>query len=95
MRCETQDEADYFWDKLTEGGDEAAQQCGWLKDKFGVSWQVYPSELLELVSDPNSEKSQRAMKAMLGMKKIDIAAIKVAFEGKTTSRNFRGLENLK
>ena len=85
VRCETQDEADYYWDKLTEGGDESAQQCGWLKDKFGVSWQVYPSELLQLVSDPNSEKSQRAMKAMLEMKKIDIAVIRAAYEGNPAS----------
>jgi predicted 3-demethylubiquinone-9 3-methyltransferase (glyoxalase superfamily) len=81
VRCASQEEADYYWDKLSNGGDEAAQQCGWLKDKFGVSWQVFPEEMLELVSDPTSEKSQRAMQAMLQMKKIDLAAIKRAYDG--------------
>lgn len=80
--CETQDESDEYWERLSEGGDKQAQQCGWLKDKYGVSWQVFPSELIELVGDPNSEKSQRAMKAMMQMKRIDIAKIKQAYEGK-------------
>ena len=65
VNCETQEEVDYFWEKLTEDGDEKAQQCGWLKDKYGVSWQIVPAVLLEMIDDPNSEKSQRAMKAML------------------------------
>lgn len=81
VRCETQEEADYYWEKLTAGGDDSAQQCGWLKDKFGVSWQVFPVELLELTGDPTSEKSQRAMQAMMQQKKIDIAAIKRAYDG--------------
>jgi predicted 3-demethylubiquinone-9 3-methyltransferase (glyoxalase superfamily) len=83
--CETQEEADYYWDKLSEGGDEQAQQCGWLKDKYGLSWQVYPKELTDLVSDPDSAKSQRAMKAMLQMKKIDIKKIRQAYEGEEAS----------
>ena len=79
--CRTQKEVDYYWSRLSEGGDEKAQQCGWLKDKYGVSWQVVPAELDELVGDPGSPKSQRAMSAMLQMKKIDIEAIKKAYEG--------------
>jgi predicted 3-demethylubiquinone-9 3-methyltransferase (glyoxalase superfamily) len=79
--CETQEEVDYYWEKLTPGGDEKAQQCGWLKDKFGLSWQVFPKVMSELVGDPYSEKSQRAMKAMLQMKKIDIKKLKRAYDG--------------
>jgi predicted 3-demethylubiquinone-9 3-methyltransferase (glyoxalase superfamily) len=81
VMCETQEEVDYYWDKLSEGGDEKAQQCGWLKDRFGVSWQVVPEIVSELVSDPDSEKSQRAMQAVLQMKKPDIAELKRAYEG--------------
>ena len=81
VNCETQEEVDYFWAKLTEGGDEKAQQCGWLKDKYGVSWQIVPAVLLEMIDDSNSEKSQRAMKAMLQMKKIDIDTLKQAYDG--------------
>lgn len=81
INCETQEEVDYYWQKLSEGGDEKAQQCGWLKDKYGVSWQVVPTILPELINDPESEKSQRAMSAMLQMKKIDIAGLKRAFAG--------------
>jgi predicted 3-demethylubiquinone-9 3-methyltransferase (glyoxalase superfamily) len=79
--CETQEEVDYYWEKLAKGGDEKAQQCGWLKDKYGLSWQVVPKGLGELVGDPESVNSQRAMKAMLQMKKIDIEKIKLAYEG--------------
>ncbi|MDD5206446.1 MAG: VOC family protein [Desulfobacterales bacterium] len=79
--CETQEEEDHYWEKLSEGGDEKAQQCGWLKDKYGLSWQVIPKGLNELLSDPDSEKSQRAMKAMLRMKKIDMGKIRQAYEG--------------
>ena len=79
--CETQAEVDHYWDRLSAGGDPAAQQCGWLKDKFGVSWQVVPTTVLELISDPESEKSQRAMVAMFQMKKIDIAEIQRAYDG--------------
>lgn len=81
VMCETQEEVDYYWDRLREGGDEKAQVCGWLKDKFGVSWQVVPTILNELVEDPDSEKGQRAFAAMLGMKKLDIAELKRAYEG--------------
>lgn len=80
VHCKMQKELDYYWEKLSEGGDEKAQQCGWLKDKYGVSWQIVPEELSELIGDPASEKSQRAMKAMFQMKKIDIKALKQAYE---------------
>ena len=82
VNCETQQEIDYYWEKLSQGGDKQAQQCGWLKDKFGVSWQVVPTALQDLLKDPNVEGSQRAMNAMLQMKKIDIAALKRAYDGK-------------
>jgi predicted 3-demethylubiquinone-9 3-methyltransferase (glyoxalase superfamily) len=83
--CETQAEIDYYWEKLTPGGDEKAQQCGWLKDKYGLSWQVFPKVMTELVGDPYSEKSQRAMKAMLQMKKIDLEQLKRAYNGLSTA----------
>jgi predicted 3-demethylubiquinone-9 3-methyltransferase (glyoxalase superfamily) len=82
VNCETQEEVDYFWEKLAEGGDEKAQQCGWLKDKYGASWQIVPAVLPEMIDDPNSEKSQRAMKAMLQMKKIDIETLKQTYDGR-------------
>lgn len=82
VNCETQDEIDYYWDKLTAGGDEAAQQCGWLKDKFGVSWQVVPTVLDRMMTDPDPAKAARATEAMLQMKKFDIAALERAFEGR-------------
>lgn len=86
--CETQKEIDSYWQLLSEGGDEKGQQCGWLKDKYGVSWQIIPKVLSELVGDPYAEKSQRAMKAMLQMKKIDIEEIKRAYDGQSaTSHN--------
>jgi predicted 3-demethylubiquinone-9 3-methyltransferase (glyoxalase superfamily) len=79
--CGTQEEVDHYWEKLSEGGDPKAQQCGWLKDKYGVSWQVVPRVLVEMMSDPDSEKSGRAMEAMFQMKKIDIAGLKRAYRG--------------
>ena len=79
--CESQDEVDYYWGRLSEGGDASAQQCGWLKDRFGVSWQVVPALLLELISDHEGEGAQRAMAAMLQMKKLDIEELKRAYEG--------------
>lgn len=79
--CETQEEVDHYWEKLSEGGDPKAQQCGWLKDRYGLSWQIVPSLLNELVEDPGSGKGQRAFQAMLGMKKLDIAELKRAYEG--------------
>lgn len=78
VQCESQEEVDYYWEKLSEGGDEKAQQCGWLKDKYGLSWQIIPTALPELLNDPDPEKSQRVMQAMLQMKKIDIKALKRA-----------------
>jgi predicted 3-demethylubiquinone-9 3-methyltransferase (glyoxalase superfamily) len=79
--CETQQEVDYYWDKLSEGGDEKAQQYGWLKDKYGLSWQVVPRVLAEMLTDSDSEKSGRVMKAMLQMKKLDIDQLKRAYAG--------------
>jgi predicted 3-demethylubiquinone-9 3-methyltransferase (glyoxalase superfamily) len=81
VNCETQEEVDYYWEKLSAGGDENAKQCGWLKDKYGVSWQVVPNALAEMISDPDYEKSQRVMTAMLQMKKLDIAELKRAHAG--------------
>jgi predicted 3-demethylubiquinone-9 3-methyltransferase (glyoxalase superfamily) len=81
INCKTQEEVDYYWEKLGVGGDKKAQQCGWLKDKYGVSWQVVPTLLAEMVGDPDSQKSQRAMKVMLQMKKLDIAELKRAYAG--------------
>ena len=81
VNCETQAEVDYYWEKLSEGGDVKAQQCGWLKDRYGVSWQVVPWALVEMITDPDSEKSGRAMEAMLRMKKLDIAELKRAYGG--------------
>ena len=81
MNCEAQEEVDYFWEKLTaDGGQESA--CGWLKDKFGLSWQVVPTVLIEMLHDKNSEKSERVMQEMLQMTKIDIDKLKAAYEGK-------------
>ena len=85
IMCRTQEEVDHYWNKLTASGDEKAQQCGWLKDKYGVSWQVVPTVLVEMMSDPDKEKSGRAMEAMLQMKKLDIAELKRAFAGETAS----------
>jgi predicted 3-demethylubiquinone-9 3-methyltransferase (glyoxalase superfamily) len=81
MMCDTQAEVDYYWERLSEGGDKAAQQCGWLKDKYGLSWQVVPKVLGELVGGPDPEKAGRAMKAMLQMKKFDIEKLQRAYDG--------------
>jgi predicted 3-demethylubiquinone-9 3-methyltransferase (glyoxalase superfamily) len=80
VNCESQEEVDHYWSKLSEGGDEKAQQCGWLKDKHGLSWQIVPKVLVKLLSDPDPAKSQRVMQAMLQMRKIDINALKQAYE---------------
>lgn len=77
VHCETQGEVDYYWDKLSAGGKEV--QCGWLQDRFGLSWQVTPTILPRLLQDPDPAKSQRVMKAMLGMVKIDIAGLERAY----------------
>ncbi|HUD96459.1 MAG TPA: VOC family protein [Woeseiaceae bacterium] len=79
--CDTQKDADYYWDRLRAGGNPNAQQCGWLKDKFGLSWQVIPTKVLELIKDPDSPRAQRATKAMLQMKKLDVAALQRAYDG--------------
>ncbi len=79
VNCETQEEVDYYWEQLSAGGDNEAQQCGWLKDRYGVSWQIVPTALAELMSDPDSEKSERVMHALFQMKKIDIAGLKRAY----------------
>jgi predicted 3-demethylubiquinone-9 3-methyltransferase (glyoxalase superfamily) len=81
VMCETQDEIDTYWKKLSEGGDPKSQQCGWLKDKFGVSWQVVPSIMSELMSDKDPSKRERVMEAVLEMKKIDLEKLKRAFAG--------------
>jgi len=82
VSCETQDEVDYYWDELSAGGDDDAKQCGWLKDRFGVSWQIVPSVMPQLLSGPDPEKSGRAMLAMMKMKKLDIAELKRAYDGR-------------
>lgn len=73
ITCADQDEIDYYWEKLTDGGEES--QCGWLKDRFGLSWQVVPEGMVEVLNDPDEERGQRAMTAMLSMKKLDVAAL--------------------
>jgi predicted 3-demethylubiquinone-9 3-methyltransferase (glyoxalase superfamily) len=79
VNCESQEEVDYFWDALADGGEESV--CGWLKDRYGVSWQVTPKGMEEMLNSPNQEGAQRAMKAMLGMKKLDLAELQRAFAG--------------
>ena len=81
IMCASQEEVDYYWERLTAGGDPQAQQCGWLMDRYGLSWQVVPVGMEEMLKDPESPAAQRAMNALLGMKKLDIAALKRAFEG--------------
>ena len=81
VRCTTQDEIDYYWEKLGAGGDPKAQQCGWLKDRFGVSWQVVPAGMEEMLKEPDSPAAQRAMAAVLRMKKFDLAALQRAHDG--------------
>ena len=84
--CKDQKEIDYYWEKLGQGGDPKAQQCGWVKDKFGVSWQVVPTVLADMVADQTSERGRRAFAAMLQMKKIDLAALERAYEGEPAYR---------
>ena len=81
VNCETQEEIDDYWEKLSAGGDPKAQQCGWLKDRYGLSWQIVPTTMDELFADPQSPGAQRAMEAMLGMKKLDIAELRRAHDG--------------
>jgi predicted 3-demethylubiquinone-9 3-methyltransferase (glyoxalase superfamily) len=80
IECDSQEEVDYYWDRLTEGGDEKAQQCGWLMDRFGFSWQVIPKILPKLLNDTDTKKSDRVMQAMLKMKKIDVKKLEEAYE---------------
>ncbi len=80
--CRTQKEIDYYWDKLGEGGDPNARQCGWLKDKYGLSWQVAPVGMAKMFKNPKSKSTERAFAAMMQMKKLDIAALEAAFAGK-------------
>lgn len=79
--CDTQVEIDHYWEKLSKGGNDKAQQCGWLKDRYGVSWQIIPSMVPEMMTDPDTRKSQRVMQAILKMKEIDIAELKRVFAG--------------
>ncbi len=79
ISCKDQAEVDYFWERLTDGGTES--QCGWLKDRYGLSWQVVPTGMEELFADPDPARAERAMKAMLGMRKLDVAAMRAAADG--------------
>ncbi len=81
VSCGSQEEVDYYWDRLGEGGDPAAQQCGWLKDRYGLSWQIVPEGMEEMLADPDSPGAQRAMNAMLRMKKLDLAGLQAAYAG--------------
>jgi predicted 3-demethylubiquinone-9 3-methyltransferase (glyoxalase superfamily) len=90
IMCRTQEEVDHYWNQLSQGGDPKAQQCGWLKDKYGLSWQVVPTVLVEMMSDPDRKKAGRAMEAMLQMKKLDIAALQRAYEGQTPVGSGKG-----
>jgi predicted 3-demethylubiquinone-9 3-methyltransferase (glyoxalase superfamily) len=83
IRCETQDEVDYYWERLSDGGQES--QCGWLKDRYGLSWQVTPNGMDELFGDPDPQRASRAMQAMLGMRKLDIGALRRAADGVPTT----------
>ena len=84
VNCETQEEVDYFWSALTQGGEEGP--CGWLKDRYGLSWQITPTGMEEMLNHPDQEKAQRAMKAMLGMKKIDLRELQRAFAGELATK---------
>lgn len=81
VMCDTQAEVDTYWQKLGDGGDPKAQQCGWLKDKFGLSWQIVPRVLMEMIKDPMSAGGKRAFLAMMHMKKLDIASLEKAYQG--------------
>jgi predicted 3-demethylubiquinone-9 3-methyltransferase (glyoxalase superfamily) len=78
--CESQEEIDYYWGRLSEGGDKKAQQCGWLKDRYGVSWQIVPTILVEMLQDKDGARANRVMQAMLGMTKIDIQGLQRAYD---------------
>lgn len=78
--CESQEEIDYYWEKLSEGGDKKVQRCGWLKDKYGLSWQIVPTVLGKMLQDKNAKKSESVMKALLQMKKLDIKTLQQTYE---------------
>jgi predicted 3-demethylubiquinone-9 3-methyltransferase (glyoxalase superfamily) len=80
VNCNNQDEIDYYWERLTDEGDELAQKCGWLKDKFGVSWQVIPTDLHDMLSDPDTEMVHHVVNELFKMKKVDIKTLKEAYE---------------
>jgi predicted 3-demethylubiquinone-9 3-methyltransferase (glyoxalase superfamily) len=82
VHCASQAEVDRYWERLGEGGDEKARQCGWLKDKYGLSWQVVPVALFDMMKDADPRKSARVMKALLPMKKLDLAALRRAYDGR-------------
>ena len=82
INCEDQEEVDYYWERLTDGGEEGP--CGWLKDRYGLSWQVVPAGMDELFSDPDPERARRAMEAMLKMRKLDVAELQAAADGAAT-----------
>ena len=79
VNCESEEELDYYWAKLTEGG--AASMCGWLKDRFGLSWQIIPEEMIAMFGDKDRDKANRAMQAMMQMQKIDLPALRKAYDG--------------
>lgn len=85
VHCNDQKELDYFWEKLSQGGDPKSQQCGWLKDKFGLSWQVVPVQLDRLIAGSDKKRSDRVMKALLQMKKLDIRVLEEAYDGHVTA----------
>jgi len=86
VHCDSQEEIDYYWERLSAGGDPKAQQCGWLKDRYGLSWQVVPRDMDELFDDETSPGAQRAMEAMLKMTKLDVAELRRAYEGAGAGR---------
>jgi predicted 3-demethylubiquinone-9 3-methyltransferase (glyoxalase superfamily) len=81
--CQTQQKLDHYWNRLSEGGDPSAQQCGWLKDRFGVSWQIVPKAMAKMVADPDQARSNRVMQALLKMKKLDLRVLQEAYDAKS------------
>ena len=82
--CETQDEIDHYWNALSQDGDPAAQQCGWLKDRYGLSWQITPAVFADWITSPDRAAVERYMRAMMTMKKLDLARLRQAFEGRSS-----------
>jgi predicted 3-demethylubiquinone-9 3-methyltransferase (glyoxalase superfamily) len=81
VHCASQEEVDHYWSRLSEGGDPGSQQCGWLRDRFGLTWQVVPDEMIALISDPDPDRARRAMMEMMKMKKIDLESLRRAADG--------------